>query len=83
MGSESVISGYANGEIARQQNKASSSSCGMYFQMPLHYPRYTKAEYQTMPEWKIDILLQEYGLPVTGDIGQKRQFAMGAFLWSQ
>ncbi|KAI3979273.1 hypothetical protein MKX01_007749 [Papaver californicum] len=83
MGSESVISGYGNGEVAREQNKASSSCGGMYFQMPLHYPRYTKAEYETMPEWKIDILLKEYGLPVTGDIAQKRQFAMGAFLWSQ
>ncbi|MCL7033277.1 hypothetical protein MKW94_005789 [Papaver nudicaule] len=95
MGTESVISGYGNGvssgcgngEMARQQNKertsSSSSSCGMSFQMPLHYPRYTKAEYQNMPEWKIDILLQEYGLPVTGDINYKRNFAMGAFLWSQ
>nr|DAD36345.1 TPA_asm: hypothetical protein HUJ06_006986 [Nelumbo nucifera] len=55
--------------------------CG-YFQMPLHYPRYTKADYETMPEWKLDCLLTEYGLPVNGDIDQKRKFAMGAFLWS-
>ncbi|KAI3940141.1 hypothetical protein MKX01_027934 [Papaver californicum] len=50
---------------------------GMYIQMPLHYPRYTKAVYETIPEWKIDILIKEYGLPVSGDIAQKRQFAMG------
>ncbi|KAL3517255.1 hypothetical protein ACH5RR_024157 [Cinchona calisaya] len=55
--------------------------CG--FQMPLHYPRYTKAEYETMPEWKLNCLLAEYGLPATGDVNQKRKFAMGAFLWAQ
>ncbi|KAF9685349.1 hypothetical protein SADUNF_Sadunf03G0045400 [Salix dunnii] len=52
------------------------------FQMPLHYPRYTRANYETMPEWKIDCLLKEYGLPVTGDLEEKRKYAMGAFLWS-
>lgn len=53
--------------------------CG--FQMPLHYPRYTKAEYEDMPEWKLDCLLAQYGLPASGDVQQKRKFAMGAFLW--
>ncbi|KAI5647160.1 hypothetical protein M9H77_33165 [Catharanthus roseus] len=51
------------------------------FQMPLHYPRYTKAEYEAMPEWKLDCLLSQYGLPAIGDVEQKRKFAMGAFLW--
>ncbi|KAK3227992.1 hypothetical protein Dsin_007854 [Dipteronia sinensis] len=51
------------------------------FQMPLHYPRYTKRDYETMPEWKLDCLLKQYGLPVVGDVNQKRNFAMGAFLW--
>ncbi|KAK6935488.1 hypothetical protein RJ641_035643 [Dillenia turbinata] len=51
------------------------------FQMPLHYPRYKKGDYETMPEWKLDCLLKEYGLPVTGDLNFKRNFAMGAFLW--
>jgi hypothetical protein len=50
--------------------------------MPLHYPRYTKSDYETMPEWRLDCLLKEYGLPITGDVEQKRKFAMGAFLWS-
>lgn len=53
------------------------------FQMPLRYPKYTKADYETMPEWQLDCLLLEYGLPVIlGDIEQKRKFAIGAFLWS-
>jgi hypothetical protein len=54
--------------------------CG-HFQMPLHYPRYNKRDYETMPEWKLDCLLKEYGLPITGDVEAKRKFAMGAFLW--
>ncbi|KAL3829729.1 hypothetical protein ACJIZ3_018531 [Penstemon smallii] len=52
------------------------------FQMPLHYPRYTKAEYEGMAEWKLDCLLAEYGLYVNGDVNHKRKFAMGAFLWT-
>lgn len=67
------LSGCANGHHVNEQ-------CG-YFQMPLHYPRYTKAEYEAMPEWKLDCLLAEYGLPVTGDVHHKRKFAIGAFLW--
>ncbi|MCD7449564.1 hypothetical protein HAX54_000627 [Datura stramonium] len=51
------------------------------FQMPLHYPRYKKSDYETMPVWKIDCLLRQYGLPVIGDDNHKRKFAMGAFLW--
>ncbi|KAK1271672.1 hypothetical protein QJS04_geneDACA007726 [Acorus gramineus] len=61
-------------------NKSSSSSS---FQMPLHYPRYTRKDYEGMPEWKLDRLLEEYGLPVRGDLEHKRGFAMGAFLWQQ
>lgn len=53
------------------------------FQMPLHYPRYTKEDYQDMPEWKLDSILSEYGLSTDGDLAYKRQFAMGAFLWPQ
>ncbi|KAF5742692.1 hypothetical protein HS088_TW09G00744 [Tripterygium wilfordii] len=52
------------------------------FQMPLHYPRYTKKDYESMPEWELDRLLAEYGLAVQGhDLEYKREFAMGAFLW--
>ncbi|CAK9144436.1 unnamed protein product [Ilex paraguariensis] len=51
------------------------------FRMPLHYPSYKKTDYENMSEWKLDCLLKEYGLPVIGDVNQKRKFAMGAFLW--
>lgn len=54
---------------------------GTFFQMPLHYPRYSKKDYEEMPEWKLDRLLKEYGLPTHGDLGYKRQFAMGTFIW--
>ncbi|EEF38144.1 conserved hypothetical protein [Ricinus communis] len=52
-----------------------------YFQMPVHYPRYTKKDYENMPEWQLDRLLADYGLPINGDLGYKREFAMGSFLW--
>ncbi|XVF28049.1 hypothetical protein REPUB_Repub14bG0162000 [Reevesia pubescens] len=55
------------------------SSAG--FQMPLHYPRYTKADYEKMEEWKVDMLLREYGLSLEGSLDEKRAYAMGAFLW--
>ncbi|KAJ7946426.1 Cytoplasmic tRNA 2-thiolation protein 1 [Quillaja saponaria] len=51
------------------------------FQMPLHYPRYTKADYDKMEEWKVDRLLKEYGLNFKGTLQEKRAFAIGAFLW--
>ncbi|KAJ6705465.1 hypothetical protein OIU79_010204 [Salix purpurea] len=67
-----------NGYSHHQAIKRDSCSC---FRMPLHYPRYKKSDYETMPEWRLDCLLKEYGLPVVGDDNQKRKFAMGAFLW--
>lgn len=67
------MGGGANGQQANDKCRS--------FEMPLHYPRYTRAEYEVMPEWKLDCLLTAYGLPVTGDVNQKRKFAMGAFLW--
>lgn len=53
-----------------------------YFRIPLQYPRYKKKDYETMEEWKLDCLLAEYGLPIIGDVEEKRSFAMGAFLWN-
>lgn len=67
-------SGMENGQQAKDLYK--------HFQMPVHYPRYTRPEYESMPEWKVNCLLAQYGLPVSGDVNQKRKFAMGAFLWS-
>lgn len=53
------------------------------FQMPLHYPRFAKADYADMEEWKVEMLLREYGLDhhIKGSLDEKRRFAMGAFLW--
>ncbi|MQL75871.1 hypothetical protein Taro_008250 [Colocasia esculenta] len=65
----------------RQLARAYSNPKVSCFRMPLHYPRYTRADYEVMPEWKLDCLLTEYGLPASGDLAQKRRFAMGAFLW--
>ncbi|WOK93824.1 hypothetical protein Cni_G02525 [Canna indica] len=62
-----------------QPTNVEEGSCR--FHMPLHYPRYTKADYDSMPEWKLDCLLQDYGIPPTGDVRDKRRFAIGAFLW--
>lgn len=62
-------------------NQTSNNSKMCSFQMPVHYPRYQKSDYEAMPEWKLDCLLKQYGLPVNGDVNQKRKFAMGAFLW--
>ncbi|KAG6749596.1 hypothetical protein POTOM_046654 [Populus tomentosa] len=68
----------SNGPDGQQEKERSGS-----FRMPLHYPRYTRADYETMQEWKLDCLLREYGLPITGDVVEKRKYAMGAFLWSR
>lgn len=54
------------------------------FEMPLHYPRYTKEDYAKMEEWKVDLLLKQYGLDhvIKGkSLDDKRKFVMGAFLW--
>ncbi|XVF75186.1 hypothetical protein PTKIN_Ptkin13bG0167200 [Pterospermum kingtungense] len=70
----------SNGNLRSQTAEVHlSSSSG--FQMPLHYPRYTKADYEKMEEWKVDLLLREYGLSFKGNLDEKREFAMGAFLW--
>ncbi|KAF8084913.1 hypothetical protein N665_0693s0006 [Sinapis alba] len=54
------------------------------FQMPVHYPSFTKEEYEVMSEEEVDRLLKLYGLPTNlGDLSCKKQFAMGAFLWEK
>ncbi|KAL7121514.1 hypothetical protein ACP275_02G186600 [Erythranthe tilingii] len=74
------LGGGGGGAAAANGLQVGRERCG--FQMPLHYPRYSRAEYEEMPEWKLDCLLAEYGLPVIGNVHHKRKFAMGAFLWS-
>uniref|UniRef100_A0A803N522 DUF7722 domain-containing protein n=1 Tax=Chenopodium quinoa TaxID=63459 RepID=A0A803N522_CHEQI len=66
-------------ESNRQKNNGVKN---YFFQMPLHYPRYTRDDYQHMPETTLDRLFAEYGLSVKGDVAFKREFAMGTFLWS-
>ncbi|KAF4368788.1 uncharacterized protein LOC115707288 [Cannabis sativa] len=58
-----------------------SSNYPSGFQMPLHYPRYSKADYEKMDEWRLDTLLMEYGLNFKGTLYEKREYAKGAFLW--
>ncbi|KAG6493109.1 hypothetical protein ZIOFF_048086 [Zingiber officinale] len=61
-------------------NFFTSSSDGG-FHLPVHYPRYNKDDYEAMPEWELNRLLVQYGLPVAGDLTDKRGFAIGAFVW--
>nr|VDC87190.1 unnamed protein product [Brassica oleracea] len=66
----------------RQTRGAASWSS---FQMPVHYPSFTKEEYEAMSEDELDRLLKLYGLQPTnlGDLSSKKQFAIGAFLWEK
>ncbi|KAI4319981.1 hypothetical protein MLD38_033511 [Melastoma candidum] len=74
------------GESATAARKEGSAGyCGS-FQMPLHYPVYSREDYESMPEWQLDCILREYGLVLTSPeagVEQKRRFAVGAFLWSR
>lgn len=60
-------------------NKGVNGGCS--FQMPLHYPRYVKSDYEKMGEWQVNALLRQYGLHFNGSLDDKRNYAMGAFLW--
>ncbi|KAL7184372.1 hypothetical protein ACSBR2_026509 [Camellia fascicularis] len=75
-----------------ERNDKKKSSDVSFFQMPLHYPKYTRKDYQNMPESVLDRVLAQYGLSsslssstsaVQGadNLAYKRDFAMGAFLW--
>ncbi|XP_042412773.1 uncharacterized protein LOC122001867 [Zingiber officinale] len=73
----------ANGKERVPQAKDIRSSNRCSFHMPLHYPRYTGADYESMPEWMLDRLLSDYGILIDAavDVDSKRRFAMGTFLW--
>lgn len=78
------IEGYSNEEVKKKcfdDENLNYPSCYGNFQMPLHYPRYTKFDYERMEEWKVDVLLNQYGLSFKGNLDEKRGFAIGAFLW--
>ncbi|KAG6385634.1 hypothetical protein SASPL_154470 [Salvia splendens] len=66
----------SSGEGAETQKRANYG-----FEMPLHYPRYKRSDYEKMDEERLDLLLRQYGLNFGGDLEEKRRFAMGAFLW--
>ncbi|KAH7444038.1 hypothetical protein KP509_02G061600 [Ceratopteris richardii] len=51
------------------------------FQMPLHYPRFSSADYYDMEEWRLERLLEEYGLNIPSTLEAKRDLAIGTFLW--
>ncbi|CAN0890821.1 hypothetical protein LINGRAHAP2_LOCUS16642 [Linum grandiflorum] len=51
------------------------------FRMPVHYPRYSKKDYEAMEEWRLDLLFLQYGLCFQGSLAEKRAYAIGAFLW--
>ncbi|KAJ0255192.1 hypothetical protein HA466_0099840 [Hirschfeldia incana] len=65
-----------------KMGKKTSQNQSNNFKIPIHYPKYTKSDYEKMPEWQLDQLLREYGLPIIGDSNEKRKFVIGTFLWS-
>ncbi|KAG6603827.1 hypothetical protein SDJN02_03735, partial [Cucurbita argyrosperma subsp. argyrosperma] len=75
------VHGYGEERSSKGEKGCEEICTSSGFQMPLHYPHYTKADYQKMEEWKVDQLLKEYGLSFQGSLEEKRAFAMGAFLW--
>ncbi|KAM7264144.1 hypothetical protein ACFE04_001827 [Oxalis oulophora] len=81
--SKTSVVANVNGALtaSNNNNNINMEWCPSGFQMPVHYPRYTKADYEKMEEWKVDRLLTEYGLNCNGNVQEKRLFAMGAFLW--
>ena len=77
-----IILGQPNGANSKASNELKekqTTSSG--FQMPLHYPRYQKNDYEKMEEWRLDLLLEQYGLRFDGCLDDKRAYAMGTFLW--
>ncbi|KAL9690948.1 hypothetical protein QQ045_011365 [Rhodiola kirilowii] len=51
------------------------------FQMPLHYPRFKKEDYEKMNEMRLKLLLGEYGLKFEGSLDQLTEYAFVTFLW--
>lgn len=52
------------------------------FQVPLHYPRYTREDYESMSEELLDRLFEAYGLSAAGQtLEAKRNTAIRTFLW--
>jgi hypothetical protein len=86
--SNPTVEEHEHGKVSKQIGDGGLSSYSAHaasgvFQMPLHYPRYTKADYEKMEEWRLDLLLKQYGLTAVskGTLQEKRAYAIGAFLW--
>ncbi|XP_060184864.1 uncharacterized protein LOC132614427 [Lycium barbarum] len=77
-----IVLGHGNNSSQEKIHKIDQQKKMNNFQMPLHYPRYKKVDYEKMEEWRLDILLKQYGfLNFNGTMEEKRKFAIGAFLW--
>ncbi|KAG8645025.1 hypothetical protein MANES_10G025700v8 [Manihot esculenta] len=73
-----------NKKRAKMMSRSQEFSGSKTFKIPLHYPRYTKKQYEHMAEWKLDLLLQDYGLPIDhGDLAYKRELAISTFIWPE
>ncbi|CAI0440242.1 unnamed protein product [Linum tenue] len=77
-----VLGGY-NKDVADDggYRAAAAPAAETGFRMPLHYPRYSKRDYEAMEEWRLDLLLSQYGIRLAGTVDEKRAYAIGAFLW--
>ncbi|KAF8085929.1 hypothetical protein N665_0642s0025 [Sinapis alba] len=66
-----------------ERNGMVEEAPGSGFKMPLHYPKYTKDDYEKMEEWRLDLLLSDYGLLAFSDttLPEKRAIAIETFLW--
>uniref|UniRef100_A0A1J3FP21 DUF7722 domain-containing protein n=1 Tax=Noccaea caerulescens TaxID=107243 RepID=A0A1J3FP21_NOCCA len=51
------------------------------FQVPLHYPKFSKSDYEAMDDLNLDLLLKQYGFSFEGSLDEKRVFAIESFLW--
>ncbi|KAL4562958.1 hypothetical protein LXL04_026989 [Taraxacum kok-saghyz] len=77
-----ILVGQSNDGNGNSDFKVKQKTSSTGFQMPLHYPRYKKQDYEKMEEWRLDLLLQQYGLSFNGlSLDEKRCYVMGAFLW--
>ncbi|XP_052208042.1 uncharacterized protein LOC127811887 [Diospyros lotus] len=80
---ENISKSSESAEWMASQMESCREECSVEFQMPLHYPRFAREDYEKMEEWRVDMLLREYGISFSGTLEEKRQFAMGAFLWPE
>ncbi|KAI3969494.1 hypothetical protein MKX01_020055 [Papaver californicum] len=72
--------GYNNSSSSSKNDKAHEIS--FYSMHDDEEKNPNKSDYEKLEEWKVDMLLREYGLDsFKGTLDEKREFAMGTFLW--